>query len=61
MFPTTASEFASLERQGKTVIYAEGERPGESWALWGTRDGVDVWRKIVSFEEAEAYWLSQQQ
>ena len=52
-----------LEKRGKTVIYKESEEEfnGNGWELWGERktekEYVYVYRKIVTFEEAEQYEL----
>jgi len=57
--------FESLEKQGKTVIYKESETELSNidWELWGKRVTNDVevfvYRKIVTFEEAEQYELEQ--
>lgn len=58
--------FKNLKKQGKTLIYKElksgVEEAGESgWEFWGKRitenEEVFVYRKIVTFEEAEQYEL----
>lgn len=56
-------DFGYLKKIGKTVIYKESQnklRKGE-WTLWGERitgdEHVFVYRKIVTFEEAEQYEL----
>ncbi len=57
--------FKELKRQGKTVIYKESETEltltDTDWNLWGKRKTEDeevfVYRKIVTFEEAEQYEL----
>lgn len=60
---TTSIDFKELEQQGKTVIYKETEAEiNESdWEFWGKRKTEDeevfVYRKIVTFEEAEQYEL----
>lgn len=56
-------DFDDLRKQGKTVIYKETESVEEDkeWELWGERETpeekVFVYRKIVTFEEAERYEL----
>lgn len=56
-------DFEKLESQGKTVIYKESkiELTDTDWDLWGKRktenEEVFVYRKIVTFEEAEQYEL----
>lgn len=58
--------FEQLENQGKTVIYKESETElnDKSWEFWGKRitesENVFVYRKIVTFEEAEQYYLEQE-
>ena len=53
--------FNELKKQGKTVIYKESETEltQTDWELWGERktpnEHVFVYRKIVTFEEAEQY------
>ena len=55
--------FSDLKKQGKTVIYKESETEltKTDWELWGERkteeEHVFVYRKIVTFEEAEQYEL----
>ena len=55
--------FQQLANEGKTVIYQESktELNDADWELWGKRitedDEVYVYRKIVSFDEAEQYEL----
>lgn len=57
-------DFKELERQGKTVIYMEStdKLTNTDWELWGERKTPDehvyVYRKIVTFEEAEECYLS---
>lgn len=57
--------FKELEKQGKTVIYKESELEltDNEWEFWGKRKTVNeevfVYRKIVTFEEAEQYELEQ--
>lgn len=54
-------DFKKLEEQDKTVIYKESETEvsNTDWELWGKRKTKDeevfVYRKIVTFEEAEQY------
>lgn len=56
-------DFKELEKQGKTVIYKESETElsDADWSFWGKRktedEDVFVYRKIVTFEEAEQYEL----
>jgi len=56
-------DFKQLKNQGKTVIYKESETDikDTDWKLWGKRKTADeevyVYRKIVTFEEAEQYEL----
>jgi len=56
-------DFDKLKSQGKTVIYKESvtELTDTDWELWGKRitedEEVFVYRKIVTFEEAEQYEL----
>lgn len=56
-------DFKALEKQGKTVIYKESETElsDSDWSFWGKRKTEDeevfVYRKIVTFEEAEQYEL----
>lgn len=56
-------DFNELEKQGKTVIYKESksELNDDEWELWGKRktqnEEVFVYRKIVTFDEAEQYEL----
>ena len=56
-------DFDALEKQGKTVIYMESEieLTDTDWNLWGKRKTEDeevfVYRKIVTFEEAEQHEL----
>ena len=51
--------FQALKEQGKTIIYKESETElvGMDWELWGKRTTessvIYVYRKIVTFEEAE--------
>ena len=53
--------FENLKQQGKTVIYKESktELSDNGWEFWGERKTEDehvfVYRKIVTFEEAEQY------
>jgi len=60
---TTSIDFKELEQQGKTVIYKESETvlTNTDWKLWGKKitdsEDVFVYRKIVTFEEAEEYEL----
>lgn len=55
--------FEQLEQAGRTVIYKESETKlmNTSWELWGKRktekEEVYVYRKIVTFEEAEQHYL----
>jgi len=55
--------FAELAKQRKTLIYKESvtELNEGNWELWGERktetEHVFVYRKIVTFEEAEQYEL----
>lgn len=55
--------FENLSKEGKTVIYKEskGKLTDSDWELWGEkktpRERVYVYRKIVTFEEAEQYEL----
>ena len=55
-------DFKKLKKQGKTVIYKESETELNeiNWDLWGKRKTEDeevfVYRKIVTFEEAEQYY-----
>jgi len=52
-------KFEELENQGKTVIYKDSKKElnETNWELWGKRkspnEEVYVYRKIVTFEEAE--------
>ena len=54
-------DFQALEKQGKTVIYKESETElnDADWEFWGKRKTADeevfVYRKIVTFEDAEQY------
>ena len=54
-------DFEALKNQGRTVIYKESktELIDTEWELWGKRiteeEEVFVYRKIVTFEEAEQY------
>ena len=54
-------DFEALKNQGKTVIYKESEKEltDTEWEFWGKRitpdEEVFVYRKIVTFEEAEQY------
>jgi len=56
-------DFDKLKSQGKTVIYKESvtELTDTDWELWGKRKTSDeevfVYRKIVTFDEAEQYEL----
>lgn len=56
-------DFEILKKQGKTVIYKESETElnDTDWELWGKRKTIDVevfvYRKIVTFDEAEQYEL----
>jgi len=56
-------DFGQLRKQGKTVIYKESETElnESNWGFWGKRKTEDeevfVYRKIVTFEEAEQYEL----
>lgn len=56
-------DFQTLKKEGKTVIYKESrtEVSDVGWELWGKRKTKDeevfVYRKIVTFEEAEQYEL----
>lgn len=56
-------DFEKLKKQGKTVIYKETEMElnNTDWELWGERKTEDehvyVYRKVVTFEEAEQYYL----
>ena len=56
-------DFEKLEKQGKTVIYKESDEMiyDNDWEFWGKRKTEDeevfVYRKIVTFEEAEQYEL----
>lgn len=56
--------FGELKKQGKTLIYKESETEllNTDWELWGKRktevEDVFVYRKIVTFEEAEQYELN---
>lgn len=59
-------DFEKLHREGKTIIYKEtesNEQP-EGWDFWGEfqtpKEHKYVWRKIVTFEEAEQYELEQE-
>ncbi|MEC5422407.1 hypothetical protein QGM71_02740 [Virgibacillus sp. C22-A2] len=55
--------FEKLKEEGKTVIYKESESEitESGWDSWGKRitenEEVFVYRKIVTFEEAEQYEL----
>lgn len=55
-------DFQELNKQGKTVIYKESEKEltNTEWEFWGKRKTPDeevfVYRKIVTFEEAEQYY-----
>lgn len=55
--------FKELKKQGKTLIYKELKTNIEEtdWEFWGKRitenEEVFVYRKIVTFEEAEQYEL----
>jgi len=59
-------DFENLKIQGKTVIYKESETVinKDGWELWGKRktenEEVFVYRKIVTFEEAEQYELERE-
>jgi len=59
-------DFTELEKQGKTVIYkdSETELSDTDWELWGKRktekEEVFVYRKIVTFDEAEQYELEKE-
>lgn len=61
--PTSIIDFDELEKEGKTLIYKESEieLTNTDWHLWGKRKTEDeevfVYRKIVTFEEAEQYEL----
>ena len=56
-------DFEKLEKQGKTVIYKESDEMiyDNDWEFWGKRKTEDeevfVYRKIVTFEEAEQHEL----
>ena len=56
-------DFEQLKQQGETVIYKESKTElfESDWELWGKRITKDVevfvYRKIVTFEEAEQYAL----
>ncbi len=58
--------FKELEKQGKTVVYKESEIKlnNTEWELWGEKttpgEHVFVYRKIVTFEEAERYELEKE-
>ena len=60
---TISINFNELEKQGKTVIYKESETEinDTSWGFWGNKrtpnEDLFVYRKIVTFEEAERYEL----
>jgi len=55
--------FKKLEDEGKTIIYKESntQERETDWELWGKRKTEDeevfVYRKIVTFEEAEQHEL----
>jgi len=55
--------FDELKKHGKTVIYkeAKSELDNTDWDFWSKRitpdEEVFVYRKIVTFEEAEQYEL----
>lgn len=55
-------DFQELNKQGKTVIYKESETElnDGNWEFWGKcitpNKEVFVYRKIVTFEEAEQYY-----
>lgn len=59
-------DFQELAKNGKTVIYKESETElsDTNWELWGKRTTEDervfVYRKIVTFEEAEQYELEKE-
>ena len=54
--------FKELFEQGKTVIYKETETDTQptGWQFWGEKNTQDatvyVWRKIVTFQEAEQHY-----
>jgi len=56
-------DIEGLLKVGKTVIYKESSETIEkgNWDLWGKKvteeTEVFVYRKIVTFEEAEQYYL----
>ena len=57
-------DFQKLKEENKTVIYKELDKKQalEGWEFWGTRESEKekffVYRKIVSFEEAEKYEMT---
>ena len=59
-------DFKQLENEGKTVIYKETESNEhiDGWELWGVAKTPEkelfVWRKIVTFEEAEQFYSEQE-
>ncbi|MBU9711054.1 hypothetical protein [Evansella tamaricis] len=64
IFPVNLSDFENLRDQGKTVIYKESTEfvdHMEGWTFWSNRKTEDeeifIYRKIVTFEEAELYEL----
>lgn len=66
MFPRLAREFDKLAKEGKTVVYKESKEEinEDGWEFWSIRDSeseeVFVYRKIVTFEEAEQFYLEQE-
>lgn len=59
MYPQTTHDFKMLEEEGKTVIYREtnDDLSADGWDFWSHKNDTKVWRKIVTFEEAEQYQL----
>jgi len=59
-------DFKQLKKQGKTVIYKESEKElsDVEWDLWGKKKTEDeevfVYRRIVTFEEADQYELEKE-
>ena len=55
-------DLLELKNRGKTVIYKESEKElnNTDWEFWGKRttggDDVFVYRKVVTFEEAEQFY-----
>lgn len=56
-------DFKQLGKEGKTVIYKESESEisENEWNFWGKRttgtEEIYVYRKVVTFEEANQYEL----